>query len=172
MRLYTRDDVRRHFDEHGVRLAKYLTGSIIAMLVSTATFMGTFGPGLLGSKGASLTASATGAIVNYFLNRNWTWGQRGRGNFQREVVPYWTTVIITAIAAALVTDVVNAITRSITHDRPIRTVVNTAAFLATYGVSFLLKYRIFNRLFSGHGHAPETAEPEALEERMEQPAAT
>jgi len=134
-------------DAHGIRMAKYLTGSVVAMVVSTVTFMGLFGPGILGSKGASLTASATGAIVNYFMNRRWTWGRTGRGNLRREVAPYWGTVIVTAIAAAGATWGANEFTKMLTPDRAVRTVVNTGVFLAVYGLSFLVKYRIFDRIF-------------------------
>ena len=137
---------------HGRRMAKYFVGSVIAFVVSTATFGVAFGTGLLGSKGASLTASATGAIVNYFLNRNWAWGKRGRADMRRELIPYWRTVVLTAIAAAVVTGAVNAILRDMDTARSVRTVVNTIAFVATYGVAFLFKYRMFDRLFGGHHH--------------------
>ena len=135
---------------HGRRMAKYFVGSVIAFVVSTVTFGVAFGTGLLGSKGASLTASATGAIVNYFLNRNWAWGKRGRADMRAELIPYWRTVILTAIAAALVTGAVNAILRDMEVVRSVRTVVNTIAFVTTYGVAFLFKYRMFDRLFGGH----------------------
>lgn len=135
---------------HGRRMAKYFVGSVIAFVVSTVTFGVAFGTGLLGSKGASLTASATGAIVNYFLNRNWAWGKRGRADMRRELIPYWRTVILTAIAAALVTGAVNAILRDMDAARSVRTVLNTIAFVATYGIAFLFKYRMFDRLFGSH----------------------
>src|SRR5205814_5450973 len=105
----------------------------------------TFGVGLLGSKGASLTASATGALANYFLNRNWTWGRRGRADVRRELIPYWRTVVLSAIVAAAVTGGVNALLRHLHADRPVRTLVNTIAFVGTYGVLFLVKYRLFDR---------------------------
>lgn len=166
--MMSREDVRGLVDRHGARMAKYLTGSIVAMLVSTVTFMGTFGPGVLGSKSASLAASATGAIANYFLNRRWTWGRRGRADFQRELVPYWTTVVVTAVVAAGVTGAVNAIVRDITSDRGIRTIANTCAFLATYGVSFLVKYRMFDRLFARVHQHHQVVLPVGDEQREEQ----
>jgi putative flippase GtrA len=137
-------------------MAKYFVGSVIAFFVSTVTFGVGFGTGLLGSKGASLTASAAGAIVNYFLNRNWAWGKRGRADVRRELIPYWRTVIVTAIAAAVVTGAVNAVLRDMDTARAVRTVVNTIAFVATYGIAFLFKYRMFDRLFGGH-HARRDA---------------
>ena len=150
--------VRRFAVEHHIRITKYFVGSVLSGVVSAITFVATFGPGFLGSKGASLTASATGAIAGYFLNRNWTWGRRGRAHFRKEVVPYWTTVVLTAIAAAVVTGTVNAIVRDMTSDRLIRTLINTVAFVGTYGLSFVLKYGLFHRLF---GERPSSDEPAA-----------
>lgn len=150
------DRARRLRAEHGRKMAKYFAGSIAATLVSTGTFMGTFGPGLLGSKSASLAASATGAVTNYFLNRNWTWERRGRASFRRELLPYWATVVTTALVAALVTGGVNAIVRHYSSDRTLRTLINTCAFLAVYGGSFLVKYRLFDRLFAGNREAAAT----------------
>ncbi len=130
------------------RKAKYLVGSILASVVSSLTFVAMFGPGLLGAKGSSLVASATGAVAAYFLRRRWAWGRRGRANFRAEVVPYWTTVAVTAIAAAVVIDFVNAIVRDATADRFVRTTVNTMAFIGTYAATFVFKYRVFDRLFT------------------------
>lgn len=144
-------------------MAKYLTGSVAATAVSAVTFMATFGPGVLGSKGASLTASAAGAVTNYFLNRRWTWGRRGRAHVRRELVPYWTTIAVTAVIAAGVTGVVNAVGRDLTADRGVRTIANTCAFLGTYGALFLVKYRIFDRLFAAahrHDRAPHVVDGE------------
>lgn len=139
--------LRRLAADHSVRITKYFLGSVIAGLITVVTFVATFGPGLLGSKGASLTASAVGAVANYFLNRNWAWGRRGRAQLRAEIIPYWLTVIATAVAVTIVTSTVNAIVLGITADRGIRTVVNATAFVSTYAALFLLKYVVFDRLF-------------------------
>jgi len=147
--VFTRERMRELRQVHGRKMAKYLAGSVMAAVVSTVTFAVTFGVGLLGSKGASLTASGTGAIANYFLNRNWAWGRRGRADVRKELIPYWRTVIVTAVAAALVTGAVNAVLRDLDTARSLRTLINTVAFVGTYGALFLVKYRLFDRLFAG-----------------------
>ena len=139
--------IRRLIDDHGGRMAKFLTGSVISTVVATVTFVSVFGSGLLGSKGSSLVSSAVAAVVAYFLNRHWTWGRRDRADFRSEMLPYWGMVIGTAIAAALVTGAANNLVRSITPDRGVRTVTNALAYLGTYGLFFLLKYRVFHALF-------------------------
>jgi putative flippase GtrA len=139
---------RRLAAEHKVKVVKYLTGSILATVVSAVTYVATFGPALLGSRSASLASSATGAVCNYFLNRRWTWQRTGRADLRRELVPYWATVIATALVAAVVTGWVNGLVRAHTDSRGVRTAVNTLTFLAIYGVSFVVKYVVFDRLFS------------------------
>jgi putative flippase GtrA len=164
--------VRRLVDDHGVKMSKYLVGSVAASVISALTYLATFGPSLLGSKGASLAASATGALTNYFINRRWTWSRRGRADFRREVLPYWTTVLTTAAAAAIVTGTVNAILRHEDVARSTRALVNTIAFVGVYGVAFLFKYRRFDQIFAKlHLHhervaahpAPAPTEPEQPE---------
>lgn len=143
--------------EHGRKVAKYFVGSVIATIVSTLTFVLTFGPGLLGARSASLASSGTGAIANYFLNRNWTWERRGRAGFRSEMLPYWTVVIVTAVVAALFTGVVNDLVRHVTDNRATRTLVNTAAYVTVYGVSFIVKYVFFDRLFTRRARAEGAA---------------
>jgi putative flippase GtrA len=139
--------------ESGVagRMTRYLAGSVICTVISTLTFLVVFGAGLLGSRASSLLASAVGSVFGYWLNRNWTWGKRGVGHLGREMVPYWLTVVGTAVAAALVTGWVNGLVRGATTSHNVRAVADAAAYVGTYGLFFVVKYLIFDRLFStGH----------------------
>jgi putative flippase GtrA len=137
--------------EHRIRMGRYLMGSVICTVISVVTFMVAFGFGLLGSRGASLLSSATGAIAGYYLNRTWAWGKRGKADWRRELVPYWGTIVVTAVAAALVTGLVNHLVASVTDHHGVRTLFDAAAFLGTYLVSFVVKYVVFNRLFASPG---------------------
>jgi putative flippase GtrA len=144
---------REAFAGHGTRMAKYFAGSVIATFVSTGTLVALFQLALVGSRAASLSGSAAGAVVNYYLNRSWTWERRGRADFRRELVPYWGTVVVTAVIAAVAVGAVNALVGHLTEDRPIQTAANVVTFLGVYGVSFFVKYRVFDQLF--RLHAPE-----------------
>jgi putative flippase GtrA len=140
--------VRHLLDRHGRKMAKYVLASAGATVASVLTFMATFGSGLLGSRVASLTASAAGAVVNYVVNRRWTWGRRGRAGFRSELLPYWGTVVAIAVIAAVVVGIVNAVVRDVTDARSIRTLANTGAYVTVYATAFLVKYRAFDRLFT------------------------
>jgi putative flippase GtrA len=165
--------------EHRIRMGRYLMGSVICTVISVVTFMVAFGFDLLGSRGASLLSSATGAIAGYYLNRTWAWGKRGKADWRRELVPYWGTIVVTAVAAALVTGLVNHLVASVTDHHGVRTLFDAAAFLGTYLVSFVVKYVVFNRLFAGPGtpvaaplgeEAPLSQEPAREEPAREEPA--
>lgn len=127
------------------KLIRYAAGSVISFGVSEITLIVLFAPHLLGARGASLVASVAGLIPGYFLNRNWAWGKRGRSDFWREVVPYWVSVIVSAIVAAASIGAVNSAVADLS--RSTRTVLNAFTYLAVYGVFFVAKFILFDWLF-------------------------
>lgn len=128
------------------RLSRYTAGSVICFGVSEVAFFALFGPGLLGARGASIAASLIGVIPGYYLNRTWTWGRRGRSQLRREVLPYWATVVVSTALAAVVTGAVNHAVLS--EPRAERTLINAGAYMLTYGVIFVAKFLLFQRLFA------------------------
>ena len=144
-------DVRRRITQawHSAargKLIRYALGSVVSFGVSEVTLVALFAPHLLGARGASLVASVAGLIPGYFLNRNWAWGRRGRSDFWREVAPYWVSVVVSAVVAAVSIGAVNTAVADLS--RPVRTVLNAATYLAVYGVFFVAKFILFNRLFA------------------------
>ena len=153
---------------HAHRLVRYALGSIICTTVSAVLFVVLFATALMGSRGASLTASAVAAVIGYWLNRRWTWGRRRRPDLRRELLPYWATIVVTAVLAALVTGAVNGVLRGSGVSRGIRTAVDLVAYLGTYGVLFTAKYLLFHRMFTSRTEvAPSSSEP-----AQEEPAST
>ncbi len=136
-----------------LRFSRYAVGSIICFGISELVFVAVFGVGLLGPRGAAVVASVAGIIPGYFLNRSWTWGRRGRSDFWREVVPYWATALASTALAAVGTGAVNAVFAG--QPRGTRTWIDAAAFMAVYGVLFVVKFLIFQRwLFAEPVGAP------------------
>ena len=133
---------------HAERLVRYSLGSVICTAVSAAAFIVFFATAALGSRSASLAASGIAAIVGYYLNRRWTWGQRHRADLRTELIPYWVTIIVSALLAAVVTGAVNSALRDSGASRGVRTAIDLLAYLGTYGVAFVAKYVLFNRMFT------------------------
>jgi putative flippase GtrA len=145
-----------------LRLSRYTIGSAICFGVSEVTFIALFGPNLLGARGASIVASIVGVFPGYVLNRTWTWGRRGRSNLRREVVPYWITALLSTAIAATVTGAVNAAGSG--DSRDVRTLVNATAYMLTYGVLFVVKFAVFQRLFTPTpSTTPQATTPQAAQ---------
>jgi putative flippase GtrA len=134
------------------RMFRYTAGSLICFGVSEATFVALFWPHILGARSASIAASIAGIIPGYPLNRNWTWGRKGKSDLWREIIPYWATALIsTLLAAAVIGAVNNAFSQ---YNRDIRTAINATAYLATYGIIFIAKYLLFDRILFHPNHPP------------------
>lgn len=143
----TAPNLRRMWTRFGTgelrsKLARYTAGSVVAFGTSEIAFVALFAPHLLGAKGSSIAASLIGIIPGYYLNRNWAWGRRGRSHPWREVAPYWATVLISTLAAALAIGAVNDAASD--WSRAERTVVNAGTYMAVYGVLFVAKFVLFN----------------------------
>ena len=139
-----------------VRFFRYSVGSVVAIVTSEITFVLCYGTGWLGTTAASVVAFVAGAIPNYVLNRSWAWERRGRPNVSREVILYAVVSIVSLVSAAVVTGWVSRIATHVTGSHTGRTTLVAAAYLATYGFLFILKFVIFQRVVfvePSRGHA-------------------
>jgi putative flippase GtrA len=125
------------------RWFRYSAGSVVSFGVSELTLVLLFEPHILGAKGAAGVASLAGVIPGYFLNRNWAWGRRGRSDLLREVLPYWVTIAVTTVLAALIIGGVND--AAISESRTIRTAINAGTYLVVYLFFFVAKFMLFQR---------------------------
>jgi putative flippase GtrA len=142
-----------------VRLwGRYAAGSVMAGVLSQAVFVACYALGALPVV-ASITAFVAGAVPNYLLNRRWAWRQRGRVDVGREMLPYVAIIVTTALTASVVTTAVDAWVRAAVADRFWQVVLVGAAFLGTYGVLFVIKFVLFDRLVFTRARVP--AEPPA-----------
>ncbi|MGK2879368.1 MAG: GtrA family protein [Mycobacterium sp.] len=124
--------------------ARYAGASVIAGLISEAVFLGTYWFDAIPLL-ASLLAFIAGAVPNYLMNRYWAWQRRGRADRTMEVLPYAAIVVGTAVIAILVTTAADHWVREHIEAHALQTTLVGAAFLATYGVMFVLKFVLFDR---------------------------
>jgi putative flippase GtrA len=127
----------------GVRFSRYFLGSLVAVVTSETAFVLCYGSGLLGTTGSSAVAFVAGAIPNYILNRWWAWGRRGRPRVGREIIVYAGISIVSLVAAALATGWAGRWAPHVAATRAERTTIVAAAYLATYGALFVLKFLAF-----------------------------
>jgi putative flippase GtrA len=136
---------------------RYTAASVIAGLISQTVFVVAYWLGAI-PVAATVVAFVAGAVPNYLMNRFWAWRQTGRANPTREVLPYAVIVITTAVAASVATTAADGWVRGHIESHGMQVALVGAAFLATYGFMFVLKFVLFDRFIfvQRGGDAPAT----------------
>jgi putative flippase GtrA len=136
------------------RVLRYGAGSVVATVCSQTTFLLLYGPAGASTTVSSILAWLAGAIPNYWLNRSWTWGQRGRPSFRREVLPYAAIVLGTLVVAIVATAAAAAALDHTSVSSATRTFLVGGTYFSVYVLMFGLRFLLFDRLFgSKQGHA-------------------
>jgi putative flippase GtrA len=133
------------------QLFRYSMVSVVSTAVSFGVLAIVFGAlHLFGEIGSTVFANVTATIPSYYLNRKWVWGKGGRSHLVKEIVPFWTMsaiAIVVSIGGAAVAKHLGKV-HHLTHIE--QTVVLLAANVMSFGVFWILKYLVFNRLFHVH----------------------
>jgi putative flippase GtrA len=123
---------------------RYTLGSIAAMAASELTLLLVYGLHVGGTQVAASAGWAAGAVVNYFLNRNWTWGKRGRAHPLKELLPYWLTAVAGLLLSMWATGAAGDLAPRLSHDHTVVTLIVGTAYLVTYGFLFIAKFILFH----------------------------
>ncbi|HEV3282031.1 MAG TPA: GtrA family protein [Acidimicrobiales bacterium] len=133
------------------QLFRYSMVSVVSTAVSFGVIAIVFGAlHLFGEIGSTVFANVTATIPSYYLNRKWVWGKSGRSHLVKEIIPFWTMSaigIVVSIFGAAVAKHLGKV-HHLTHIQ--QTVVVLAANVMSFGVFWILKYLVFNRLFHVH----------------------
>jgi putative flippase GtrA len=133
------------------RLFRYSMVSVISTIVSFGVLAIIFGVlHLWGEIVSTVVANVSATIPSYYLNRKWVWGKGGRSHLTKEIVPFWTMGalgIFVSIGGA-------AVARHIGIEHNLSHLMQTAlvlfANLVSFGIFWVLKFMVFNRLFHVH----------------------
>jgi putative flippase GtrA len=143
----------------GIKIVRYTTVSAISALTSLVILTIVYGVlRLWGEVYSTLFANVMAGIPSYFLNRQWVWRKGGRSHLWREVLPFWV-MSFTGIGFAL-------LTAGWAHDLAdqhhlhhlARTVLVVGANVGAFGILWMLKFIILNRLFAQIADAEVGAE--------------
>jgi putative flippase GtrA len=141
---------KRHTPE-AKQLIRYTMVSVVSTVVSFGVLAIVFGAlHLFGEIGSTVFANVVATIPSYFLNRQWVWGKGGRSHLMKEIVPFWVMSavgIVVSIGGAAVARHIG-ITHHLSHFD--QTLVVLAANLISFGLFWVLKYMLYNRLFHVH----------------------
>lgn len=147
----------------GKKLFRYAVVSVISTVITFAVLGVLFYALRLGSEVPdNVIANMTSILPSYYLNRSWAWGKTGRSHLWREVVPFWSMSlagILLAVGTGLVAHHVGV---TVLHlHRLGRTAVLYGANIFAFGVLWVGKFLIINKLF--HVHPMADAADELVE---------
>jgi putative flippase GtrA len=143
--------IRRVWDwfhtHEGKKIFRYSMVSAISTVLSVAILVFVYGVLKWSEIPSTVFANSLATFPSYWLNRNWAWGKSGRSHFMKEVAPFWITsalgIAISILGAALARHVGTA-----EHfDHLDKTALVVGANIASFGVFWVLKLMLFNRLF-------------------------
>jgi putative flippase GtrA len=129
-----------------VRLFRYTTGSVVALVVSEIVLLTAYGVAGLPTVIATVLAFLAGAVPNWVLNRRWAWARSDRANLRREVLPYATIVVASLVLATGFTAAADRLARVLTDSVALRSAFVGAAYLLTSFVMFVGKFVLFDRV--------------------------
>ena len=133
----------------GLKLLRYTAVSAISALISICILTIVYGVLRLWSEVWSvLFSNVMAGFPSYYLNRRWVWGKGGRSHLWREVLPFWV-MSLTGIGFALYTaTLAHEFAQSHHLNHLARTVLVVGSNAAAFGIVWLLKFMILNRLFA------------------------
>jgi putative flippase GtrA len=132
----------------GRTMIKFSCVSIISTIVAQGTLWIVFyNLRLWSAVPSNIFANAMATVPSYTLNRRWAWGKSGRSHFWKEVAPFWT-MSAAGMALSIATVSLAAHVAHVHHMGHLSTaiLVNAANFFA-FGILWILKFIVFNRLF-------------------------
>jgi putative flippase GtrA len=133
----------------GTKVLRYVMVSVISALTSLVILTIVYGVlRLWGEVFSTLFANISAGVPSYYLNRRWVWGKSGRSHIWREILPFWVMSIsgigFALYAASLAHNFADA--HHLQH-LP-RTALVVGANIAAFGILWILKFLVLNRLFA------------------------
>jgi putative flippase GtrA len=138
-------------------MLRYGAGSIVATICSEVAFLICYGPLDAGPAWSSFVGWLAGAVPNYILNRSWAWGRRGRPSLRYEVLPYVAIVVVTLALAVLATTLAETGLNNLDVTDTARTILVGIVFLGVYLAVFVVRFFLFDRLFTRDAPQPGSA---------------
>lgn len=95
---------------------------------------------------ANVGASVIAGVPSYYLHRGWTWKKTGRSHLLKEVVPFWALAFIGLGLSTWAAHAAESWGRDLTDRRLWQAVIINGAVIGAYGVIWVAKFFIFNKL--------------------------
>ena len=146
----------------GKKLVKYTMVSVISVIIGQALLLFAFGVLQWDAVPSNLFAVGVSAVPSYYLNRAWAWGKRGRSHFLKEVVPFWGMAFLGLALSTVFVAIAEG--RSENLSRLVQTLVVSGASIGAFGVLWVAKFVILNKVLFAH-HEQDLEDMPALDGR-------
>ena len=151
----------------GKKLIRFTSVSVISTVVSFITIGVVYGLKLVhGQVWATMIGNAVASVPSYYLNRKWAWGKSGRSHVRKEVLPFWGMSLLGTSFSLIGAVLVRNYTQSHHTGHLWTTVMLQAANILSFGIFWILKLVVFNKIF----HIGELEEFDEHLTEEEQPA--
>lgn len=133
---------------NGKKMFRYLMVSVVSAGLTFLVLGIVFGVFQVWTEVPStIFANMVVLVPNYYLNRTWVWGKTGRSHLRREVLPFWALsfsgILLSIVTAAEARHI--SVRHHLSHVEA--TALLLAVILASFGVLWVFKFLVFNRLF-------------------------
>jgi putative flippase GtrA len=141
----------------GRKMVRYSLVSVVSVIVSQVVLFAA--QSFWSARTSNIVAVCVSAIPSYYLNRAWAWGKTGKSHLMKEIVPFWSLALLGLIFSTWAADFAETNAHQLTDSSlGVKLIVNAAA-LGAFGVLWVAKFFIFNKLM--FAHTPEPSLPAA-----------
>jgi putative flippase GtrA len=134
-----------------LHLFKYTMVSVVSTIVSFGVLALVFGVlKLWGPIGSTVFANAAATIPSYYLNRKWVWGKGGRSHLTKEIIPFWSLSAVGIFVSIFGAAAARHLSKVHHLSHLDQTILVLLANLMSFGIFWVLKFLIFNRIFHVH----------------------
>jgi putative flippase GtrA len=142
----------------GQKAIRYTMVSVIAVVISQVALAILYGGLHWTARSANIGAAVCGGLPSYYLNRRWAWGKTGKSHMWREVVPFWALAFLGLAFSTWTADAADTFARQHVDSHLLKTAVVMGGSLFGYGVLWIGKFILFNKVI--FVHHPEVLEDE------------
>ncbi len=134
----------------GKKMVRYTLVSVISVFVSLVVLFIALYFFHWSARASNILAVAISAIPSYALNRAWAWGKTGRSHLLKEVVPFWAMAFLGLLISTWAAVFTKANAHHITTSRLGVTLLVMASNIASFGVLWVGKFVILNKVLFAH----------------------
>ncbi len=144
----------------GRKALRYSAVSVVSVVVSQVALFVTFDVLRLASAvWCQVIATAVATVPAYTLNRCWAWGRRGRSDLLREVLPFWVLAFFGLGFSTYAVDLASGLGHHLGLSHLGVGLLAQVASLGSYGVLWVGKFIIFNKVLFADRGEPHSDRP-------------